>query len=171
MNEIPLTTAQSDNRTKVVSEALRHTEMRLQDLEAFASNADRRATAFAATSAAVAAILIANASRATWPIAFYAVASALIFSGILATWSQMPRKFEVRGHFWRDWAGHVETDDSLVDVLISQAKENDVRIDLNEKALVKSARIIKWAFYLFVSSLCSAIVLEIWPILKGYLCR
>ena len=56
MNEIPLTTAQSDNRTKVVSEALRHTEMRLQDLEAFASNADRRATAFATTSAAVAAI-------------------------------------------------------------------------------------------------------------------
>jgi hypothetical protein len=135
-------------KEKVAIEALRHTELRLEDLEKYAAGADRRALAFSAALAALASATLAYSQSAYNPTACVLSAMALIACATAAVWTALPRSFHTRGHYWRDWKGHIDDNDSFFDVIASQASENDDRILENEAVLENSANNFRRTFYI-----------------------
>lgn len=161
MNSHSETASPDNRRIDVVKEALRHTELRLQDLEALASNADRRAAAFTATSAAIAAILVTNGPKALDMPTVYIAAVLCLIAGAISFWSMMPKQYHVRGHYFRDRKGHIDEGDTLEVALLSQAEENDERIDFNETVLLSSANSIRSAFILLITTLTAVLAVQI----------
>lgn len=145
----------------IVQEALRHTELRLKSLEAFADNADRRAAILIAGSIAFSGFLWTSTEQLDGD-AYMFIASALsLLAAGFAVLSLIPKKFHVCGHYWRDWKGHLEDNDKLIDVLISQAAENDERIIFNEVRLSSSARKAKISMFLLGSAALTALTGQI----------
>lgn len=65
------------------------------------------------------------------------------------------KKIHMRGHYWKDWRGHVqdEDEDSFFDILISQAEENDNRAIENEIELSHMAKWFRRCFVLLIYSI------------------
>jgi hypothetical protein len=140
-------TKYTSNQKLIVSEALRQTELHIEDLQALATVAETRAFHFSSSCVLIATLGVALAQVALSPFAVYVSAVGLIAAAFWALRSALPRKFHIRGHRWVHWKGHVDDDDLLQDVLISQAEENDTRIKYNFEKLEDSAlhfRISLW---------------------------
>ena len=135
-----------NNKLNIASEALRQTELHLEDFNSLASNADQRAMALAGTLAAIATILATLAPSTPSPFLSYLSCVGFVLASFMAASSCMPRDFHVRGHRWADWEGHLTDDDNFVDVIASQAKENDDRIKDNFDVLKSAGDAIKRAF-------------------------
>ena len=135
-----------ENQLVVVREALSHTEMRIANLNSVASGAESRSLHFATLTTAFGTILAINAKNLPGPFFAYLTALLFLLLSCLAVSLTLPRRFHVAGHFWEDWKGHVVEGDQLVDVLISQAEENDDRIRFNDLELNRSARKFTFCF-------------------------
>ncbi|MEP4196952.1 MAG: hypothetical protein ABJL99_15100 [Aliishimia sp.] len=122
----------------IAKEALRQTEIRLEDMNGIASSADRRAMALASFYAALATFLATFAANFAIIWVVYACSVGFAVSAALAIKSCMPRNFHVRGHYWHEWVGHISDCESYFDAIKSQAKENDDRIDKNDATLKSS---------------------------------
>lgn len=142
---------------EVTKEALRQTELRLEDLEKNATSAERRLGVFVSVCAVLASITFLYSTRLPYFEVALLSGILLIFVATLAVWIALPRKFHSRGHFWRDWKGHLEDKDKLHVVLASQAEENDARIDTNEAELDRLAVKFRLCFNLFFWSVCLSI--------------
>lgn len=125
------------DRIEIIREALRQTEMRLEDLQTNAAAAETRAYQFCAATVLLATFATTVAERTSNPFTTNLAAIVLAFSGFLAFHSVLPRRFHVRGHYWKEWKGHLDDRDTLEVALTSQAEENDDRIRFNEKNLEK----------------------------------
>ncbi len=137
-------------RLQVVKEALRHTELHIKGLEDLASNADRRSTSFFAGGLTFAGLLIASAQFFPSTVTSITAAIICIVAAIVSVFSILPKRFHILGHRWNDWKDHVVEGDSLIDVLISQAEENDQRIIHNFNVLDRSARRFLWTVRLLI---------------------
>ena len=82
-----------------MTEALRHTEMRLEDLEKNASSAERRLGWFTTSTAALAGFTFLYASQMPEPLLAVISGFGLITAAMLAVWIALPRRFHVRGHY------------------------------------------------------------------------
>ncbi len=143
-----------ENKTKVILEALRHTELHLEDLQGNAASSEQRAFQFAATCILLATLIGAFASTVSFKLALIVSSSGLVVAAFWAFWSVLPRRFHIRGHRWEDWKGHVDDNDEFIDVIVSQAEENDARIKENFQKLEDSAfhfRISLWIAFLAVA--------------------
>lgn len=143
-----------DNRSAVIREALRHTEMWLEDLEKHAASAELRTISFSATTTAIATLLVVLAANHANPGVILIGATGCVIATVIALIGALPRLFHIRGHKWEDWKDHVTDGDTLDDVLISQAEENDDRISQNTRQLESAARSLRGAFALFFFSIC-----------------
>ncbi|WP_170414747.1 hypothetical protein [Ruegeria atlantica] len=151
----------NNNKLNIALEALRQTELHLEDFNNLASNADQRAMALAGTLAAIAAILATLSPSAPSPFLSYVSCGGFVVASFMAASSCMPRNFHVRGHRWEDWEGHLTDNDNFIDAVASQAKENDGRIKDNFDDL-KSAgdatrRSFIFAFWVFCFFLFSQV--------------
>lgn len=113
--------------------------MRLEDLQMLASAAETRAFQFSGALILLATLGTSLADNFSNLITLRVSLLCVIFSAALSFISAFPRKFHIRGHYWRDWKGHVDDSDEFVATLVSQAEENDLRIDFNELALERAA--------------------------------
>lgn len=154
-----------DNALLVVSEALRHTEMRLEDLEKFATSAERRIAGFATVSIALAATTFLYLERMPSFLCGLLSGIVIVFAVINSVSAIQPALFHTRGHFWRDWKGHLQDSDLFLDVLISQASENDARIEANEIHLDRMAKKTKLSFFMLVYSVLFNISAQIGALL------
>ncbi|WP_170606140.1 hypothetical protein [Ruegeria arenilitoris] len=150
-----------NNKLNIAIEALRQTELQLEDINNLASNADQRAMALAGTLAAMATILATLASRTPSPFLSYVSCGGFIVASFVAASTCMPRRFHIRGHRWEGWKGHVDDNDDFLEVVISQAEENDIRISENFTKLNKAAKVtwhsFTFAFWVFCFFLFSQI--------------
>lgn len=138
----------------ISKEALRQTEIHLEDFNSLATSADQRAMAFGTILTAMATLIAAFAKSLPAPLLSYVSAAALICCALVAISSSLPRSFHVRGHYWSEWKGHIEDKDKYIDVIQSQAEENDARIRCNYKLLEKSAKRYRWAYTLALWTSC-----------------
>jgi hypothetical protein len=141
-------------KLQIVKEGLRHTELRLEDLEKNATSAEKRLGWFATSSAAIAGFTFLYAAKMPHPMIAAISGLGIATASVLAVGVALPRRFHVRGHYWREWEGHIEDRDSLFAVLESQAAENDQRIDNNENELDRMARNFLCCFILVFWSIC-----------------
>jgi hypothetical protein len=148
------TPEQSNAQMDIAKEALRQTELRLEDISGLASSADQRAMALSATLAAITVLLATFAKELPSPLFVYLSSLGLLIAIFLSIRSCLPRDFHVRGHFWSDWYGHIEDNDTLYSAIASQAQENDNRLRENDETLRQSARTLRKAFVIAVYSLC-----------------
>ncbi|MDZ7909734.1 MAG: hypothetical protein U5N10_16985 [Gemmobacter sp.] len=135
-----------DNKHKIILEALRQTELWLEDQQAVVTACEQRAFQFSAACVLIATFGVSFASDLPNPFAMYLGAAGLVISAIWSLYSALPRHFYNRGHLWENWCGHVHDNDSIWEVLVSQAEENDVRINYNIKSLEESAVHFKVSF-------------------------
>ena len=144
---------QKATELEIVKQALRHTEMRLEDLEKYASSAEHRLNWFTTLVVALGSALFIYTP--TLPAGWASVLTgiSLVGIGFVASSRGLSRDFHCRGHFWRDWEGHVEDHDTLYVTLVSQCEENDERIIVNEEELKRSASSFRTAFVLAAWSL------------------
>jgi hypothetical protein len=135
------------NQKLIVCEALRQTELHIEDLLALATVAETRAFNFSSSCVLIATLGVALAQIALSPFAVYVAGVGLISAAFWSLWSTSPSKFQIRGHRWTYWEGHVTDNDPFEEVLISQARENDDRIELIFRKLEERAthfRISLW---------------------------
>ncbi|WP_165929249.1 hypothetical protein [Shimia isoporae] len=118
----------------------------IEDTNHLATSADQRAMALAGTLAAVSSLLVTLGGTAPAPTFAYISAGGFVAASFMAAASCLPRDFHIRGHWWRDWEGHIDDGDELFLALSSQAQENDLRIDENYRALKKAGASMKRAF-------------------------
>ena len=128
--------------------------MRIANLNLLASAAETRALHFSTLTTAFGTIVAINAKNMPNPLLGYFSALLFILVACFAVSTTLPRRFHVTGHFWTDWADHVSDGDDLIDVLISQAEENDERIIYNDNVLEKSAYSFRQCFVGLVIVLC-----------------
>lgn len=136
----------SENQNKIAIEALRHTELRLESLNGLAVLAETKAMQFATIITAFTTILAINANNFPNAEMTYISAVLLIIVALISIRTALPKNFHITGHYWREWKPHVTDNDDFVSVLISQAEENDTRIDYNEKKLSEIAENFKKSF-------------------------
>ena len=129
----------NENQQLIIREALRQTELHIEDLQATATVAEARAFQFSASCVLLATLASALAQSALSPFSVYVSSCGLIAAAFWAICSALPRKFHIRGHRWELWQEHVVDDDCFDEVLISQANENDIRIRENFQKLEESA--------------------------------
>ncbi|MBL4750635.1 MAG: hypothetical protein JKX71_08685 [Amylibacter sp.] len=134
-----------NDKLKILEEAIRHTEIRLEDFLKLGLAADQRAMTFASLSMAIAAILASSAGGTTSPFIIYAGSISIVLGSALSMWSAKPKTFEVRGHRYEDWEDHITNSDTYEDVLKSQAKENDDRLKDNLQSLKESGQIFTFS--------------------------
>jgi hypothetical protein len=135
-----------DEQKEIILQAIRQTEIRLEDLQSLATAAENRAFQFASATILLATLFTPFVDKLSNPLAAAVGIMLLIIAGGLSFFLTMPRKFHVRGHYWSEWEPHVTEKDSIESVLISQAAENDDRIRFNEKVLVVSAGAFRLSF-------------------------
>lgn len=138
----------------IALEALRQTELSLEDLGILASNADQRAMALASTLAAIAALIATLASNTPSPLLSFITCALLVIASFLSASSCMPRAFHIRGHRWEDWYGHIKEGDSFYDAISAQAGENDNRIKTNYSRLEAAGKTTSRAFVMGFVTLC-----------------
>jgi hypothetical protein len=140
----------TENQNSIALEALRHTEMRLESLNGLAVLAETKAMQFATIVTAFTTILAINAKNFPNPAMTYFSAALLIGVALLSMKTAFPKNFHITGHYWREWESHFADNDEFVSVVISQAKENDLRIDYNEQKLEEIADNFKFAFRMLI---------------------
>lgn len=151
----------SNDQERITCEALRQTEMQLEDLNQLATSADQRAMAFSATSGLLATLLINSAGEHLSVPWVYISCFGLVLSAMISIWSCMPRSFYIRGHTWKDWRGHIDDRDTYVLAVASQAAENDDRIQENFAALKRSGSMMKVSYFLAFYSILFLIGAEL----------
>ncbi len=154
MDNDPFPLINSNDSLLILKEALRHTEMRLEDLEKNATSAERRLGWFTTAAAALASVTFLYAHDMPTPAIAVISGLGLTTSAVLAIWIALPRNFHVRGHFWRDWKGHIDDGDILAYALEAQANENDARLINNESELARMAKNFRHCFNLLFWSVC-----------------
>jgi hypothetical protein len=140
------------DKLEIVKFALQHTEDRLEASMKNAEAIENKIHRFAAFTIGFMVFVASNANSFPDPtiVWFYVVMCVAV--SLFCMSAMMPRKFHVKGHFWHSWKGHLEDEDALIDVLISQAQENDVRIEENERSNDAIAKIYRRGFRLVVAS-------------------
>jgi len=144
----------SDDNMSIAKEALRQTELRLEDLEKFAAASDRRATATTAIFSTASGVALLNLEQLG--VFWLDKAPGVMFAvcAFLSAQSAVPRSYHSRGHFFADWEGHITENDSYYEAVVSQAKENDQRIIFNEGIRKEAAKKTKWAMSLGFWTFC-----------------
>ncbi|MCO6381329.1 hypothetical protein [Oceanicola sp. 502str15] len=130
---------QRRNKERIAIEALRQTETYLEELNDIAASADARAMAFTGFAGVMATLFLTLAPDAPSPVFAYIGAISVILGGIKTASSGSPRGFYSAGAFYADWEEHIADDDAFLEVIISQAKENDERIEHNNGLLEERA--------------------------------
>jgi hypothetical protein len=143
-----------DNELEIVKEALRHSEEKLNATASVASSAETRVMQFSAFNAAIATVIGVNFRNFPVPEIALISCAVLLVVTFLAVSIVLPRLFHSCGHYWEDWKGHVDDGDALIDVLISQAEENDERIRFNEDVLERSAKKFRMCYWLQIYAVC-----------------
>jgi len=128
-----------DNKQKIIAEALRQTELWLEDQQAVATACEQRAFQFSGHCVLIATFGVSFAGKLANPFAMYLGAIGLVFAAIWSLASAQLGNFHNRGHRWTDWQGHVLENDNFWEVLVTQAEENTDRINFNEGRLERSA--------------------------------
>jgi hypothetical protein len=122
--------------------------MQIADLLALGLAADQRAMTFAGITAAISAILTGLAGDVPVPmIKYLSTIGALIGAGV-AVYSCSPKTLHIPGHRWESWEKHLQYDDKINDVLISQMIENDQRIKLTFSSLKRFADIFMVSLFI-----------------------
>ena len=154
-----------NDKLNIALEALRQTELQLEDTNSLATSADQRAMALAGTLAGVATLVGTLAIQTPSPAFALISSGGFVVCSFLAASSCMPRSFYIRGHRWRDWKGHIDEGDSYFAAISSQAEENDERIDKNFSSLKRAANSTSrafsfsfWVFCFFVYSQIGVLV-------------
>ncbi|MCC5955071.1 MAG: hypothetical protein JJU07_03135 [Natronohydrobacter sp.] len=157
-----------EQRLAIIREALRHTELHIFGLAEIADNADKRAATLSLAAIAYATLLIAFSefSNAAKPVIVLAALLSLV-SAVFSLFATVPKKFHIAGHRWRDWQGHIDDGDDIETVLISQAKENDDRIDFNFAVVDEAAKKFKRALWVFSLSIAIVGCAELWFFISG----
>ena len=132
-----------DTKTMIAHEAMRQTEIRLDDLLKNGHAADQRAFTFAAIAIGAAGIFVSPAANAQFPVPSLLGCIGIILGALICILSALPQKFHVKGHYYKDWAGHIDDEDNLFQCYSSQGLENDERIQRNEDSLEKAGRVFK----------------------------
>ena len=151
----------SDNQQKIIEEALRQTELQLEDLQAIATAAEARAFQFSSTTVLVATLATAFAERLPSPNGVYLGAVGLIAASSWAIFSVLPRTFHIRGLRWSEWKPHVTDNDEHGQVLESQAAENDQRIQFNFQRLHESSSHFTLSFRIAFASIGVTILAQL----------
>jgi hypothetical protein len=146
------------DREKIIVEALKQTELHLEDLQGVAAAAEARAFQFASMAVLVATLATALASQMPHSPSIYFGSIGLVISAFWAIFAVRPRVFHIRGHRWADWKPHVDENDKYDEVVISQAEENDERIRVNFEILKESAAHFSLSFAISFFSLLVAII-------------
>lgn len=140
-----------DSKLEFYREALRQTELRLDDMSSLADNADRRAMAFAASFAGLAFALLSFLSQLPNMFVGLLTVVALVICALRSVSSCLPRDFHIRGTMCRKWEEHLEDNDINLDSISAQARENDQRLKFNEirldEAGQKVTQSFRWAVY------------------------
>ncbi|WP_282077805.1 hypothetical protein [Epibacterium ulvae] len=131
MNKLDDFTTSDTRKIQIALEALRQTELQLEDFISLANNADQRAMALTTSNIAIATVLAAIAQQLPSTFFAYICCGLYIVLASLSASTSLPRRFHVRGHYWRDWEGHITEGDSYYDAISAQAAENDIRLDEN----------------------------------------
>lgn len=134
-----------DTALQIAKEALRQTELRLEDTQKNAGVAETRASHLATVNLVLATLLVTLSKELSFELPAFISAIVLVISAFIAVGSVMPRKFHSRGHFWREWSPHIDDRDTLFQAISSQAAENDTRIADNERSLETSASLFRVA--------------------------
>ncbi|CUH77275.1 hypothetical protein TRM7557_01292 [Tritonibacter multivorans] len=134
-----------DTKLKIACEALRQTELQLEDFISLANNSDQRAMAMAAANIGLATVVVTLSGICPSPPVAFLSCVGFVFCFVLSVKSGSPRRFYVRGHNWKDWVGHIDENDTFYDAISSQAEENDYRIEQNLKDMANLARTQKQA--------------------------
>jgi len=157
-----------DTPLSIAKEAPRQSELMIEDTNHLATSADQRAMALAGTLAAVSSLLATLGGKTPAPLFAYLSCGGFVVASFMSAASCMPRNFHIRGHWWREWKGHIEDNDRLIEAITSQAAENDKRIDDNYSALEKAGTSTRrafvfafWVFAFFGGSQASAIFLAL----------
>ena len=140
------------DKEKIIHEALRQTELWLEDQQAVVTAAEQRAFQFAGYCVLTATLGAGFARDLPHPESMYMAAVGLVFSAAWAVYTGIQKRFYHRGHLWREWAGHVADGDTFIHVLVSQAKENDDRINYNLRCLEAGVTHYRLSFLLAVFS-------------------
>jgi hypothetical protein len=147
---------QYTNRLEIVKEALRHTELKLQSSVENATVSDNRFFQFSAAMLVIGTGFLTSENFVPYPD-LRVIYSFLFYSlATLAFWIVKPSVFLSLGGSYVDaWKGHLDfhdpsKDDCLIEVLLSQAEENDRRFAENETKLRKKANVFKWLMRIFM---------------------
>lgn len=141
------------NRLEIVKEALRHTEMKLSQQEEYSKLTDTRFFQLGAAIIVLASAILASETFVPFLLAKIVIASTLFVLALVTFWKIRPQQFYPIGGSYKNWEGHLTDGEDLIDVLISQAKENDGRFEKNEKILEKRNKIFTFLM------ICLALIL------------
>ena len=141
------------DKEQIIREALRQTELWLEDQQAVVTAAEQRAFQFAGYCVLIATLGTSFAQDVPHPATMYIGAIGLVLSAAWAVYTGIQKSFYHRGHFWRDWVGHISDGDTITHALSEQAKENDARIDYNLKCLEAGAAHYRLSFMLAALSI------------------
>jgi hypothetical protein len=162
-----LMTVFNSNQSEIIRDALQQTELHLADLQGAAASAEARAFNFSSSCILIATLFVAFADRLPNAPTLVLASAVLVMCSIWTLWTVLPRQSHIRGHYWTYWAGHVEDDDPLDRVRISQAEENDQRIEYNIQTLERSAKGFMQAFVAAYLAICfmlgGQIASVVWP--------
>lgn len=126
---------ESENQYKIVSHALRHTEDQIDGSLMHLSASETRMAQISMFCASLAALLAASSKLVpSIPVALI-TACVFVISAFLGMWSIRPRNVDVKGHVFSEWKPHLADNDCIIEVLASQAEENDCRIRRLEREL------------------------------------
>ena len=150
---------QMDNRLEIAKEGLRHTERRLEGYLQTVASYETRAMQFAAFNATIGSVLIVNFEKL--PTQWSGIFIGLVFLCVAyrAVSILLTKNFHTIGHFWREWEPHIDDEDDLLDVIKSQGRENDLRLDYNEEKISRMSKIFNQCYFadgLAVCFLCGA---------------
>lgn len=147
------------NRLEIAKETLRHTELKLSSCENNAKISDSRFFQLSAGLIVIVAAILTSNSQYDSNALERISASVLLVVSFYSFWSVRPATFFTVGGSYDAWEGHIskggfEEDDDIINVIISQAEENDRRIYNNQKKLKENAR--KFNFLMVVSTITLA---------------
>lgn len=142
----------TDNKKKLILEAYRRAEIRLQSQIDLAVAADGRAVTFGGLAIAAAAILIGLAEDASNRVFYVSAAGALVVSACLAGFSARPVPFGIVGGKFGDLIEDIDADDVYEELLRTLGRFYDEEIDDNAQQMKTNGRVMFAAYLIAVVS-------------------
>lgn len=145
----------SGNREKLILEAYRLSEERLQCQQTLALAADARAVNFGVAMFAIAALLAGLSVDSAYQAALLSTSALVVCAGAVAGYSAKPIEFGAPGARYRSLGEDIRRDRPFEDVIEQLGTFNDEAIDENDEAM-KANRELMYCAY--VMCLCSPIL-------------